>query len=366
MPRPDRPSPRSGRGRRPGRCRSRTAIRRPRPGPDRTCRTAADRASSGTPGPASSTVRRTNGSDASGSATIRIAASGGVYLIAFSIAFVSASSRKTGSTSTGGASSVDLERPVAQPRSQPFDRLADEVVELEDVPFGAQRAGLDPAQVEQVRDEPIEVLDLAVDRVGALLLIVRRSGRCRDEACRPRPGSSPAASAGRARPTAAGPTSGRRSGGRSRRPATRRRGGRARGPGRSGRRRPTGAASRSGRARRRPRCAQRPDRAELPGARLDPDPVGIAPRLAARYGPGPAGGRGSSARASRPGVRWSTWWSPGIGGRGSAPGVGGDPLPGVVRAERDPDPVHGRLVAKDADDRPAGRPASTRGSRARG
>ena len=38
-----------------------------------------------------------------------------------------------------------LERPVAEPRPQPVERPADEVVELEDVAFGAQRAGLDAA-----------------------------------------------------------------------------------------------------------------------------------------------------------------------------------------------------------------------------
>ena len=84
-----------------------------------------------------------------------------------------ASSRKTGSTSTGERLKRDLERRAASRGREPLERLADEVVQLEDVALRSQRAGLDPAQVEQVRDQPVEVLDLAVDRVGALLLSSR-------------------------------------------------------------------------------------------------------------------------------------------------------------------------------------------------
>ena len=57
-------------------------------------------------------------------------------------------------------------------RSEPVERPADQIVELEDVALRAQRAGLDPAQVEQVGDQPVEVFDLALDRVGALLPVV--------------------------------------------------------------------------------------------------------------------------------------------------------------------------------------------------
>ena len=73
-----------------------------------------------------------------------------------------------------GRFKVDLEGATGQPRPQALDRPPDEVVELEYVALGFERSGLDPAQIEEVGDESVQVLDLAVDGVDALRLVVRR------------------------------------------------------------------------------------------------------------------------------------------------------------------------------------------------
>ena len=82
---------------------------------------------------------------------------------------------------------VHLERPIADPSAESLEGSADEVVELVDVPLGPERASLDPAEVEEVRHEPVQVLDLAIDRRRALALLVGRRSAPGDE----RPGGHP-------------------------------------------------------------------------------------------------------------------------------------------------------------------------------
>ena len=163
---PCRPSPRRDRGRRPARCPCPVASGSPAAGhPVELARTAPSSAS-GTPGPSSSTVSRDAVAVAAVRARIRIGAPGGAYLAAFSSRLVSAWSRKTGSTSDRrqvAGTSIHARRPASRDR-EPVDDRPDHVVELERLEVGPQRAGLDPAEVEQVRHEPVEVLRLAVDR----------------------------------------------------------------------------------------------------------------------------------------------------------------------------------------------------------
>ena len=114
------------------------------------------------------------------------------------------------------------------------------------------------------------------------------------------------------------------------------------------------------------RVAERPDRAEAAcAAGLDPDPVRLAARGRAPA-PGPAGGRGSSARASRRASAGGPGASPGSAGRRLVARVGGDPLAGVVRrrarSRRAPSPSRAAGCRRS----PAAPPASTRASRARG
>ena len=101
--RPGRPWPRRGPSRRRARSRCRIGSRRTCPARGRTCRTAAAASRPGRPGPPSSMVSLTRASPGTGRAITRIWASSGAYLIAFSSALVTASSRNTGSTVTGGA-----------------------------------------------------------------------------------------------------------------------------------------------------------------------------------------------------------------------------------------------------------------------
>ena len=78
-----------------------------------------------------------------------------------------ASSRNTGSAATGSDADVHAELVAGKPRREPVDGAAGEVVELEHVQLGPKGARLDPAEVEEVRHDPIEARDLALDRVGA-------------------------------------------------------------------------------------------------------------------------------------------------------------------------------------------------------
>ena len=65
-----------------------------------------------------------------------------------------------------------------QPIGEPIDDRPDHVVEVGRLEVGPQRARLDPAEVEQVRHEPVEVLGLPVDRqrAGAAVLVGHRRG----------------------------------------------------------------------------------------------------------------------------------------------------------------------------------------------
>ena len=67
----------------------------------------------------------------------------------------------------GGRLQVDLQRTVTDAPSQSVERATHEVVELVDVALGDQCPGLDAAEVEQVGDEAVQVLHLAVDGVDA-------------------------------------------------------------------------------------------------------------------------------------------------------------------------------------------------------
>ena len=64
----------------------------------------------------------------------------------------------------------NVNRAAREARPEPLDRAPDEVLQLEDVRLGPQGSRLDPAQVQHVGDQPVEVLDLPIDRIGALAL----------------------------------------------------------------------------------------------------------------------------------------------------------------------------------------------------
>ncbi len=101
-----------------------------------------------------------------------------MYLAAFSRRLASTWSSNTASTTTGGwSSSCDLQPVFGQASAGPRDAWLDEVVEVVDLEIDAERPGLDPAQVEQVRDDPVQVLGLAVDHLRGGAPVVRASGR---------------------------------------------------------------------------------------------------------------------------------------------------------------------------------------------
>ena len=149
------------------------------PVPGRTSRTAASRSASGTPcaavldGQPDQVVvrRRALISDR------RAASACGAT--AFSITFVNAASRNTGIDARPGvAAGRRRARPPGQrSRREALERADEQIVELERVRPGAQHAGLDPAQVEQVGDQSVEVLDLALDGIDALAFAPRSSRR---------------------------------------------------------------------------------------------------------------------------------------------------------------------------------------------
>ena len=64
---------------------------------------------------------------------------------------------------------ADPVAPVALALAQE-KRVTDQIVELERIHLRAQHARFDAAQIEQVRNEPVEVLDLTVDRIDARVL----------------------------------------------------------------------------------------------------------------------------------------------------------------------------------------------------
>src|SRR3954469_1961873 len=68
-----------------------------------------------------------------------------------------------------------LDAPATETWAEPVERRADQVIQLKCVDFGMQSACFDAAQIEQVADEPVQVLDLAFYGVDALAprLIVR-------------------------------------------------------------------------------------------------------------------------------------------------------------------------------------------------
>ena len=301
----------------------------------------------GTPGPPSSIVSRTRPSSASAARDAERRAGGGVLERVLDRRSSPPRRGRRGRRRTGGAVELDLERPAGRAAARALERPADQVVQLEDVPLGPQRAGLDPAEVEQVGDEPVEVLDLAVDRVGALALAssssslsgrsvpaaarivasgVRRScdtdwssadlraslwraisAACASAASRSWASAWPIWSA-----AAASSRVSVRSGSPDR-------------ASRSAQIEPSGC--------RRPRCGR-----GRPRGRRRPRALRLAGwwtrTHCAGSSPGSAGARGAS---------------PGRG-RGAAAGVGCDPLARVVRPERDPDRARSRPRAQDRRD----------------
>ena len=149
-------------------------------------------------------------------------------------------------------------------RSRSTSVATDQVLEVERLVGRAERPALDPAQVEQVADEPVQSFGLAVDRGRALAraspaltatsgsISVPADGRIVASGVRrscETDSSSAVLSASLWRATSA-------------RRALRGEPVVGEGLRRPGRRRPRGAASSSGPARRESRCADRPDRAE--------------------------------------------------------------------------------------------------------
>ncbi len=206
---PCRPSPRSARGRRPARCRSRdatfVAFCGARKNFSKRCGSASVR--DARPGVLDGQAdrHRVRQRPRSGSADPPGRTS------AHSRAGWPGSGRRTpgrrGLAGSGGRQ-VGLQRRGRRGacRSRSSVRL-DQVVDGEGLTIRAQGARLDPAQVQQVRDEPIEVLRLPVDRLGARFPVGRRQSlTSRSRGCRRPPGSWPAASAGRGTPTRAAPS----------------------------------------------------------------------------------------------------------------------------------------------------------------
>ena len=148
---------------------------RPCAGRDRTSRTAAAGTRPGRPvrRPRRSPRTRPFGATA---AAIRIGAPGPPYLAALSRVFDRIWPMNTSSTRTGGRSSG-----TSTVTGWPFDATSvrakasrDEVGQGEHREVRPELPGLDPAHVEEVGDEPVEPLGLAVDGAGDLPALVGR------------------------------------------------------------------------------------------------------------------------------------------------------------------------------------------------
>ena len=85
----------------------------------------------------------------------------------------------TSSTRIGGrsGSDLDVDRPSAEAGSLATHRLGHDVAHGEDEEARVELARFDPTHVEQVRDQPIEPLGLAVDRRRDLASLVRAANR---------------------------------------------------------------------------------------------------------------------------------------------------------------------------------------------
>ena len=272
----------------------------------------------------------------------RIVASGGVYFIALSSDVRHRLVEEDRVDGDRGRPDVHVERAAAQACAGASDGGAQQVVELEGVALGAERAGLDPAQVEEVRDEPVEVLDLPVDGVGARV-------RDRRRACETPGRSVPAAarivasgvrrscdtdwsradlsaSLWRAISAACASAASRSwaiawpiwsAAAESSRVSVR-----------------SGSAAPAGR--------ERPDRAERPAAGLDPDAVEPSRRRPGRRVRLGAWTRTQRAGSS-PGIRRSTRCRPAVDGRGPDAVSATTRSAALVRAQADPDALHARV-----------------------
>ncbi len=81
---------------------------------------------------------------------------------------------------------LDLQRAIGEAGAQPLQRPTHQIVELENVPLGAQGAGLDAAEIEEIRDEVVQVLHLTIDGVRARLLVLGRQAAPGPEGARRR------------------------------------------------------------------------------------------------------------------------------------------------------------------------------------
>ncbi len=63
-----------------------------------------------------------------------------------------------------GVGQVGADVDVTQERCEGAEPLGDELAEVDGLPLGRERAGLDPAEAEQVGDEPVEAVDLVAHR----------------------------------------------------------------------------------------------------------------------------------------------------------------------------------------------------------
>ena len=61
---------------------------------------------------------------------------------------------------------LELDLVAIEDAGEPVNDRLDEVLDVEDLEARTERAGLDPAHVEQVADEAVEALGLEVDRPG--------------------------------------------------------------------------------------------------------------------------------------------------------------------------------------------------------
>ena len=138
---------------------------------------------------------------------------GGEYLQALSIRLkitcsISIASRPE---QRHGGIDLDPDRAAAQQLGRALDRRADDVAEIDPVGARLELAGAEPGHVQQVLDEAVQALGLVLDGLGQVEAVggVQRSLVARS-GWMPRPGSRPAASAGRATGWTAGPSAGAR------------------------------------------------------------------------------------------------------------------------------------------------------------
>ena len=168
------PSPRRGRGRRRGRCRSRAGILHPCAARDRTSRTVAGRASGGTPGPPSSTTTVTVRPEALAETADRRIGSPVVRGVVERVREDLADEDLVDHDGWQIRRDPDLHVVARQARTDRRTASSIRSPSANTAEARAKLARFHAAHVEEVRDQPIEPLGLGVDRSGDLAALVGR------------------------------------------------------------------------------------------------------------------------------------------------------------------------------------------------